>query len=212
MAEHDGGREIAIGPGGHVRALLWDAPAPSAGVVLVGGAGGGVDTPAEGLFPRLGRHLSGDGTAVLQVEFRLPGELGEADLDAAAGIRFLAQRGCGQLAIVGHSFGGAVAIRVAAALREVDAVVALSTQSHGTERVGALVGRPLLLVHGTDDEVLPPDCSVAVFRGAGEPKELRLLPGTGHALAEQADEVYRIVHGFLAQHLLEPAAARPAPP
>jgi dienelactone hydrolase len=192
-----------------VRARLFDAPGARAGVVLIGGVGGGFDSPALGLYDRLGRHLAGDGISALQVEYRRPGELGEADLDAAAGVRFLAERGCARVGVVGHSFGGAVAIRVGAALPEVVAVVALSTQSHGTERVSALAGRPLLVVHGVEDELLPPDASVHVFRRAGVPKELRLLPGAGHALDEAADEVYRIVHAFLAEHLREPLAAHP---
>jgi dienelactone hydrolase len=208
MPEDLGYRDILIGPGAHVRARLWDAPA-RAGVVMVGGVGGGFDTPAQGLYPRLGRHLSGDRVAALQVAFRLPGELGEAALDAAAGVRFLAtERGCARVALVGHSFGGAVVIRAATVLPEVAAVVTLATQSYGTERVRDLAGRPILLVHGVDDEILPADCSVQVFGRTGEPKELRLIPGASHGLDEAADEVYRIVHGFLAQHLLDQPAAQ----
>jgi uncharacterized protein len=52
--------------------------------------------------------------------------------------------------------------------------------------------------------MLPADCSVQVFDRAGEPKELRLIEGARHVLDEAADEVYRIVHGFLLQHLRAP--------
>ncbi len=38
----------------------------------------------------------------------------------------------------------------------------------------------------------------------GERKELRLLPGVRHVVDEAADEVYGIVHAFLAQHLANP--------
>jgi pimeloyl-ACP methyl ester carboxylesterase len=149
----------------------------------------------------MARHLAADGIAALRVRFRLPGELGEAALDAGAGVRFLARRGAARVALVGHSFGGAVAVRVAAALPEVTAVVALSTQSYGTERVAALAGRPLLLVHGEADEVLPPECSVDVYRRAKEPKQLRIIPRARHVLDEAPDEVYRVVLGFLQDHL-----------
>ena len=142
--------------------------------------------------------------------FRLPGELGEAVLDAGAGVRFLARRGAMRIALVGHAFGGAVVIRTGAALPEVAAVVTLATQSYGTDRVRELAGRPVLLVHGVDDEILPADCSVQVFERSGEPKELRLIPAARHVLDEAADEVYRIVHGFLVQHLLDEEAAHPA--
>jgi pimeloyl-ACP methyl ester carboxylesterase len=208
MPSERGYQELGIGPGAHVRARLWDAPA-RAGIVLVGGVGGGFDTPAHGLYPRLGRHFSGVGVATIQVAFRLPGELGEAVLDAGAGVRFLAERGCERVALVGHSFGGAVVIRAGAALPEVAAVVTLATQSYGTDRVRDLAGRPVLLVHGVDDEILPADCSVQVFGRSGEPKELRLIPGAAHRLDEAADEVYRIVHAFLSRHLVEAPAAHP---
>lgn len=209
MPTLDRHEDVAIGPGAHVRGRLWDAPGARAGVVLVGGVGGGFDTPAGDLYGRLGRHLRGDAMVALQVQFRLPGELGEAVVDVAAGVRFLVARGCARIGLVGHSFGGAVVIRAGAALPEVAAVVALATQSSGTERVTALAGRPLLLVHGVEDEILPPQSSVEVFRRAGEPKELRLIEGAGHVLDEAADEVYRIVHAFLAQHLVDAPAAHP---
>jgi alpha-beta hydrolase superfamily lysophospholipase len=64
-------------------------------------------------------------------------------------------------------------------------------------------------VHGIEDELLPADCSAQVFDRTGEPKELRLIPGARHRLDEAADEVFRIVHGFLAQHLLAEAGAHP---
>lgn len=210
MAEARVFREVRIGPGEHVSGRLYEAPLATAGVVMVGGVGGGFDSPARDLYPRLGHHLASDGVAALQVAFRLPGELGEAVLDAGAGVRHLADLGCTRVALVGHSFGGAVVIRTGAALPEVVAVVTLSTQSYGTERVRELAGRPVLLVHGVEDDLLPADCSVQVFERSGEPKELRLIPGAGHALDEAADEVYRIVHGFLVQHLLD-ERPRPTP-
>jgi len=46
--------------------------------------------------------------------------------------------------------------------------------------VSELSPRPLLLVHGSDNKLNPPDESVELHRLAGEPKELVLLPGAGH--------------------------------
>jgi uncharacterized protein len=49
------------------------------------------------------------------------------------------------------------------------------------ERVVAQVApRPLLLVHGSDNRLNPPNESIELHRLAGEPKELVLLPGSGH--------------------------------
>ena len=58
--------------------------------------------------------------------------------------------------VMGHSFGGAVAIQTGAVLgTHCRGVVTLSTQSAGCEVAAELGDTPLLLLHGTDDEILP---------------------------------------------------------
>lgn len=42
--------------------------------------------------------------------------------------------------------------------------------------------RPLLIVHGTEDETIDPAHAVRLFEKAREPKELRLIPGGKHRL------------------------------
>ena len=56
---------------------------------------------------------------------------------------------------VGHSFGGAVAIAAATMSPMAVAVVAISSQLDGAQNVNQLAPRPLLLIHGTADTVLP---------------------------------------------------------
>jgi pimeloyl-ACP methyl ester carboxylesterase len=67
-------------------------------------------------------------------------------------------------------------------------VVTLATQSAGCEQAEELGDTPLLLIHGTDDEILPPDTSAVVQMLAGH-GEVVLLPGTGHLLTQSASEV-----------------------
>ena len=55
---------------------------------------------------------------------------------------------------------------------------------------------PLLLLHGTTDEILPPETSATVQMLAGH-GEVVLLPDTGHLLTETADEVYDRVRSFI---------------
>jgi fermentation-respiration switch protein FrsA (DUF1100 family) len=106
-----------------------------------------------------------------------------------------------------HSFGGAVVIQAAAAHPIVRAVAPLSTQSFGVGPASRLSPRcSLLLMHGTDDEILPADCSRYVYSIAGEPKRLVLLDGTRHGLDEAADEVYRTVRDWVVE-TLRPTAA-----
>jgi pimeloyl-ACP methyl ester carboxylesterase len=88
---------------------------------------------------------------------------------------------------MGHSFGGAVAIRTAVIMPvSVAGVVTFATQSAGCEVAGALTGRPLLLFHGDRDELLPPESShvVAAIAGHGD---VDILPGDGHLLAKSDD-------------------------
>ncbi len=88
------------------------------------------------------------------------------------------------IVVMGHSFGGAVAIRTAVVMpASVVGVVTFATQSAGCEVAGALDGRPLLLFHGDRDELLPPESSqmVQMIAGSGE---VVMLPGDGHVLAK----------------------------
>jgi len=88
---------------------------------------------------------------------------------------------------MGHSFGGAVAVRVAVVMTtEVAGVVTFSTQSAGCEVAGALAGRPLLLFHGDRDELLPPQASEMVRMIAGH-GDLEIIPGDGHLLGKSDD-------------------------
>jgi fermentation-respiration switch protein FrsA (DUF1100 family) len=46
--------------------------------------------------------------------------------------------------------------------------------------VGRIAGRPVLLVHGEADLLVPADESRSLFARAGEPRRLVLVPGMGH--------------------------------
>jgi dienelactone hydrolase len=186
---------------GPIEARLYEAPEPLAGVVLVGGVGGGFDTPADRLYERLGEELSRQGIAVLRVQFRMPTELAEAEHDILAGCRILLDLGVERLGLVGHSFGGAAVIRAATWEPEAAAIVTLATQSHGADPVTHLRDRHLLLIHGTDDQVLPPVCSQQVQQLAGDNAELLLLDGAGHNLDEAASVVCRTVSEWLQRQL-----------
>lgn len=52
--------------------------------------------------------------------------------------------------------------------------------------IGGLSPRPLLIIHETNDSVVPADNSLRNFAAARQPKELWLVPGTGHAHAHTA--------------------------
>lgn len=169
-------------------------------VVMVGGVGGGFDTPGRDLYPRLAEDLAAEGIGTLRIRFRDPRSLDEASYDVRAGIRLLGAAGVERLALIGHSFGGAVVIRAAVGMEAVAAVVTLATQSYGTEQVRDL-HCPLLLFHGDADRVLPWRASVDVARQAGEHGELHVLKGSGHDLLEHRHELRVLLRDWLVTHL-----------
>lgn len=191
---------------GDIVARLHPAPAGAPAVVWVGGAGGGLDGPAGGLYPRLARQLAARGVASLRLHYRRPNYLEDCVLDTLLAVQYLVQqRGYGRVALVGHSFGGAVVISAGALSADVGAVVALSSQTYGTDLAPQLSPRPLLLAHGTADEILAPQCSEIIYARAQEPKELLLYPGCRHGLDECREQVDADVAAWLLRQLL-PAA------
>jgi len=165
--------------------VLWHgAPDLPAAVVACGGAMGGLLGPASGLYQRLGEQLPAMGIGVLRVSYRKPNDLDKCTLDLAAGVQLAIGHGATQVVTMGHSFGGAVAVRVAVGLPElVGGVVTFATQSAGCEIAGGLKPRPFLLFHGERDEILPVEAS-AVVREIADCGELVVLPNDGHALAK----------------------------
>ncbi|MHB0975638.1 MAG: alpha/beta hydrolase [Candidatus Aquicultorales bacterium] len=187
---------------GQIRCRFYEGPPTRNAVIWVGGAGGGWDSPAKGLYSTLSRGLLEEGVSSLRIRYRNPRNLDEAVFDVLAGISFLENQGYTKIGLVGHSLGGAVAIQAAAHSALVRTVVTLATQSHGAEEVGRLASAcSILLIHGTEDVVLPSYASEQVFDTAHEPKKLMLLPGNGHLLDESAGEVRSIAKEWIVSKL-----------
>jgi hypothetical protein len=170
-------------------------------VVWVGGAGGGLDGPARGLYPAACEQLQARGIAGLRLHYRKPNHLVDCILDTLAGVAFLVQEGATEVALVGHSFGGAVVISAGAVSPHVKAVVPMSSQTYGTELTPKVAPRAMLLIHGTNDDVLSPMCSRQIYAAANEPKEIKLYPGTGHGLDEVRQEVLDLLVRWIPEKL-----------
>ena len=174
-------------------------------VIYVGGVGGGWDSPAGELYTRLSRSLLSNGISSLRIRYRYPTDLDECIIDVIAGVKFLEYNNIQSIGLVGHSLGGAVVIKAAAALPNVvRTVVTLATQSYGAvESVSQLgqEGCSILLIHGTDDDVLWSICSSHVYNKANNPKHIILLEGAGHGLEEAANQIYQTTYRWLLEHL-----------
>lgn len=171
------------------------------GVVWIGGAGGGLDGPAHGLYPRVARVLARQGIASLRLDPRQPRTLEASIIDAVIGVGFLRDVGCSAIGLIGHSAGGAVVISAGAILEGIATVVTLATQTYGTDLAAELAPASLLLVHGDADELLPPACSVDVRRRTNARVALEILPGAGHAFDGWADDLDALLVEWLTGEL-----------
>ena len=171
---------------------------------MVGGGDGGLDGPANALYPDLAADLAARGVAALRLDFRVhafPGPMGDGVYDVLRGVDFLAGEGAERVGLLGHSFGGAVVIEAGVQSDRVASVATLATQTAGAQRVAELAPTPLLLVHGLADIRLPPDCSRLLHDLAGDPKRLELLEGATHSLRQRREEVRTLLLGWFTDTL-----------
>jgi pimeloyl-ACP methyl ester carboxylesterase len=186
--------------------LLWHGPRDARDVVLMcGGAMGGLLGPADGLYHDLGTTFRDAGIGSIPVGYRTPNDLDRCVLDVAAAADIAGRVGARRFVVVGHSFGGAVALNAAIALGgHAAGVVTLSTQSAGCEGADRL-DAPLLLLHGDADELLPPMASEVVRMIVGH-GELEVLPGAGHLLREAAGPLRERLTTWIPQRFDEETA------
>ncbi|MBM3140097.1 MAG: alpha/beta hydrolase [Chloroflexi bacterium] len=184
---------------GAITVFLHPCEGQTGCAVFLGGAGGGVKGPANGVYVRLASELVADGVSSVRVQYRQPGEFEECVLDALAACSFLKGIGAEQVVLVGHSFGGAVAVKAGELAPIATAVAALSSQRYGTQEVEVL-GKPLLLIHGDHDEILDHAASEDIYQRAREPKRLVLLEGAGHGLLEAQEQVHDLLREFITDY------------
>jgi pimeloyl-ACP methyl ester carboxylesterase len=185
---------------GNIPMVMHAAEEGARAVLCVSGAIGGFDGPGL-LYPRLGSELPSAGITVLRLNYRMPNDFDECLMDAMGGISFLKGLGHSRAAIIGHSFGGAVAINAGSLSATVATVIAISSQLAGAHVVANVAPRPLLLIHGTADTVLPDQCSKMLYQRAREPKTLKLFDGAGHRLTEVSEDLFATVRQWLLENL-----------
>ncbi|MCK4697856.1 MAG: dienelactone hydrolase family protein [Dehalococcoidia bacterium] len=187
---------------GDIPCVFHHCQGASGGVIWVCGALGGLDGPSFGIFSSLSGELVDDEISSLRLNYRFPGDFDQCVLDVLMGVDFLQQKGVDKVALVGHSFGGAVAIMAGTMSPQVKTVVGLSSQTFGAHRVNELSPRPLLLIHGERDQNLPASCSQHIYEWAKEPKELVIYQGSGHFLRECQQELHDLLKGWLIDKLV----------
>ena len=186
---------------GDIECLFHPCQGGTGGVIWVCGSLGGYDGPSFGIFSSLSKELVADGISSLRLHYRVPGNLEECALDVLAGVSFLKSLGIEGIALVGHSFGGAVVIMAGAFSPDVKAVVGLSSQTYGAQGVAKVAPKPLLLIHGKRDRNLSVQCSELIYEWAKEPKELVIYQDSGHFLRECHQELHDLLKKWLVERV-----------
>jgi fermentation-respiration switch protein FrsA (DUF1100 family) len=84
-----------------------------------------------------------------------------------------------------------------------------ATQLRPIDVIGRIAPRPIMLTHGTLDEIVPVRHAYTLFKAAEEPKELWIVPGASHVGArdEDPDGYFDRIERFLRQALTPAASA-----
>ncbi len=157
-----GARKVTIATTrGAIPLMLHSAAEKGRAVLCVSGAMGGFDGPSM-LYPRLGLEMPRRGLTIARLDYRAPNEFGECLVDAMAALTFLGGIGNERVALIGHSFGGAVAINAGTLSPIVTTVIALSSQLAGAHVAGELAPKPSV----TDSRRRRHDSATRKFAGA----------------------------------------------
>lgn len=76
-----------------------------------------------------------------------------------------------------------------------------------TAAIGTVVTRapsiqvPWLLVHGTEDDVVPLQDSLDIFERANEPKQLVQIEGADHVFSEHTPDMIKVVHEWVREQI-----------
>ena len=146
------------------------------------------------------RRCTRSGFATLRFNFRGVGQSegefdngkGEAD-DAIAAIRFLiAQKGvrAAGAVLAGYSFGAMTAVRAAASVEEVAAIVAVALPLGmiDSSALGAIT-KPIVLLAGDHDSYCPANHLTALAERLGPSARLKIIPGADHFFGGREHEI-----------------------
>ena len=151
---------------------------------------------------RAAAALNDAGLVVLRINFRGVGQstgahdegVGERD-DVSSGLDYLAEHYYGQeITLCGFSFGARVGLEVGLADERVVRMISIGTPVDKYD-FSFLVGcrKPVLFVHGENDEYGNLDRLRELVAKIDAPVELSLIKGAGHFFDDQLDELKRVI-------------------
>ncbi|MDQ5964834.1 MAG: hypothetical protein QG625_989 [Cyanobacteriota bacterium erpe_2018_sw_39hr_WHONDRS-SW48-000098_B_bin.30] len=179
----------------------------STGLVVVGGIGTGFDSPAAGLYERLGNDLTASGVSTVHLCFRQIDPFPDTVHDVRAAVKWLNQLGLKKVIAIGHSLGGASVISAASYEPSVIGIATLCSQPYGANRVHTMTDKRLFIGAGLFDVVEPPCWSSSIYREARCDKQLHYYPAI-HTLDSSGDAVYKDLNKWIIDQCTEKQPAR----
>ena len=168
-------------------------------VLFIGGADGGFMGPSD-IYETLSELFIPLQIGVLRVDYRIhqfPNDVEQGVYDTKQAAKWLVSQGYEKILIVGHSFGGAVAIEAAAQNTNIRGVIVLASQTAGAMNIASLVDTPVLLIHGDADTRLPVTCSIMLYEMTSTPCQLAILESGTHSLRQVSKEATGLIFDFV---------------
>ena len=167
--------------------------------LFIGGADGGFMGPSD-IYETLSELFIPLQIGVLRVDYRIhqfPNDVEQGVYDANQAANWLISRGYEKILIVGHSFGGAVAIETAVQNSNIRGVVGLASHTAGAMNIASLVDTPVLLIHGDADTRLPVSCSIMLYEMTSTPCQLAILESGTHSLRQVSKAARDLIFDFV---------------
>jgi pimeloyl-ACP methyl ester carboxylesterase len=186
---------------GEISYRYYPAAGDRVAVVLAGGAGGGYDSPAEGLYPFLAKQLQKRGIPVFRIEFKDAPNFKRDIFDLTELLKHLQQESYKFAIPVGHSKGGGVVVQVAVQYSGfVKGIITLSTQKAGAQDISMLPKEiKILMIHGLNDEKISPKATLDTYQKAKNPKQILLYEGADHNLVAAKNDLKQQLLEWLLQ-------------
>ena len=226
-------REVTLTAEDGTKLIAWNAPAQPGRPTLLyfHGNGGTLITRADRV-----RRFVAEGLGLLMPAYRgysgSGGTPSETALISDARLAYDHLIGQGlraeQIVVYGESLGTGVAVQLAASRRSAGVVLdapfsslldiaqrryrfapvkTLLLDSFASIDYIARINAPLLVMHGTNDQVIPLDSAKTLFEAAKQPKEMAVLNGGGHSNLYSFGAM-EVLRRFLDEHVTQqPAAA-----
>jgi alpha-beta hydrolase superfamily lysophospholipase len=203
-------REVRVG---ELRGILCTPEEPpEACVILCHGLFGSMYSPK---YVELAEELGRRGVSSLRFNHR---EEAQASLtlrgeDLERMVAFVRSLGYRKIGLMGSSLGGCVVLLFSSLAKDLGAVAAWATpcrleglrelkrETKEGDLLGSVgrIGAPLLLLHGSEDELVPPWHSMELFGRASSPKVLLVVAGADHRFTGERER--RVAVEFTAEWL-----------